>query len=92
LKRSEEIADATGKKITFDVPPPGAGLVTVTEAVCAAATSAALMVAVNCELETKVVTRGLPSQFTVDPGTKPVPFTVTVKPPLPGATASGCNG
>lgn len=50
------------------------------------------MVAVNCELFTKVVARALPFQFTTDPDTKPVPFTVSVNPAPPGATASGTRG
>ena len=36
----------------FDVPPPGAGLTTVTEAVPAVVTSAALTVADSCRLLT----------------------------------------
>ena len=40
------------KNAVFDVPPPGAGLTTVTEAVLAVAMSAAGTVALNCELLT----------------------------------------
>ena len=50
------------------------------------------MLAVNCELLTNVVARALPFQFTTDPETKPVPFTVSVNPAPPGATASGTRG
>jgi hypothetical protein len=75
-----------------DVPPPGGGLVTVTQAVPAAATLAAGTVAVNCEPLTKVVANGVPFQFTVAPDTNPVPFTVRVKPGLPGVTAAGTSG
>jgi hypothetical protein len=53
---------------------------------------AAGTVAVNWELLTKTVLSGLPLQFTTDPETKPAPFTVSVKPELPGATASGTSG
>jgi len=62
----------TGKKTTFEatlVP----GLTTVMDAVPAVMTSAAGTSAVNCELEVNVVVREVPFQFTVAPGTKPVP-------------------
>jgi hypothetical protein len=39
-----------------------------------------------------VVGNALPFHFTTDPETKPVPFTVKVKPVPPGATAVGTNG
>src|SRR4030095_14014808 len=81
-----------GKKTTFEVPPPGLGLNTVTEAVLAVAMSEAKMLAVNCELLTKVVVRSLPFQFTTEPGTKPVPFTIRLNSGPPGATASGTSG
>jgi hypothetical protein len=76
----------------FDKPPPGVGLDTVTIAVPATATSAARIEAVNLELLTYVVARALPFQYTVEPLTKPVPFTVKVKPALPGVTAPGTKG
>ena len=53
-----------------DVPPPGAGLTTVTCAVPALATSAAWIAAVSREPLTKVVARAAPFQLTVDPATK----------------------
>jgi hypothetical protein len=80
------------KKVTFDVPPPGVGFTTVTDAVPALAISAALIFAVSCDLLTNVVSRGLPFKFTTDPETKPVPFTVRVNAGLPGTTASGTSG
>jgi hypothetical protein len=43
-------------------------------------------------LLTNCVLRGLPFQFTTDPETKPVPFTVSVNPGAPGATLVGTNG
>jgi hypothetical protein len=43
-----------------DVPPPGAGVETVTVAILAVARSAALMAACRAVLETKVVVRLLP--------------------------------
>ena len=73
-------------------PPPGLGLSTVTEAVLAMAMSDTRMLTVNRELLTNVVTRALPFQFTTDPETKPVPFTVRVNPGPPGAVASGTSG
>jgi hypothetical protein len=82
----------TGKNTTFDVPPPGVGVTTVTEPVLAAAISVLRIVAVNCEAFTNVVARGLPFQFTVDPETKPVPFTVRVNVGPAGATLAGING
>ena len=45
----------TGSKTTFDDPPPGVGLVAVTDAVAAVAMFAAGTVAVNCEALTKLV-------------------------------------
>jgi len=50
----------------FDVPPPGAGLTTVTEAVPPTATFAAGTIAVSLIEETNVVTRGEPFQLTVE--------------------------
>jgi hypothetical protein len=42
--------------------------------------------------ETTVVDRGDPFQFTTAPATNPVPFTVRVKPELPGFATSGTSG
>jgi hypothetical protein len=50
------------KKTTFEVPPPGAGLKAVTEAVLKVATSLAKTVAVSFELLMKLVARALPFQ------------------------------
>jgi hypothetical protein len=78
----------------FDVPPPGAGFTTVTEAVPVFATRAAVTVAVSCVEETNVVARAVPFQLTVEQEleavpTKPVPFTVKVNPPLPAIVDVG---
>src|SRR5436309_167463 len=54
--------------------------------------SEARMPAVTCEPFTNVVARALPFQFSTDPETKPVPFTVSVNPAPPGAMASGTKG
>jgi hypothetical protein len=87
-----DVGSVLVKKTTLELPPPGLGFTTVTKAVLALAMSEARMLAVNCELLTKVVARSLPFQFTTDPDTKPVPFTVSVNPAPPGAIASGTKG
>src|SRR2546430_7464550 len=61
-----------------EVPPPGAGLTTVTLAMPAAAMSAARIVAASCVGETNVVARAAPFQFTVELLTKLPPLTVKV--------------
>src|SRR5205823_1965610 len=67
-----------------DVPPPGAGVNTVIEAVPWLAMSAAGMLAVSCVALTNVVVRAAPFQRTVEAGTKPLPVTVSVRaaPPM----------
>src|SRR2546423_5097649 len=72
-----------------EVPPPGAGVTTVTCGVPAAATSAAAMAAVSCVALTKVVVRVAPFHLTVLPLTKPVPVTVSVKAGLPADVLVG---
>jgi len=69
-----------------DVPPPGAGFVTVTLNVPAAATSAAVMDAVTCVVFANVVVLALPLKVTTELDTKFVPFTVSVN-ALPPAVA-----
>jgi len=59
-----------------DVPPPGAGLVTVTCTVPAVAISAAEMAALIWLALTKVVVRALPFQFTIELLIKFDPFTI----------------
>jgi len=73
----------------LEVPPPGAGLNTVTWAVPAAAMSAAVIAAVNWVEETKVVVRSAPFQRTTDPETKFVPFTVSVNAAPPAVREDG---
>src|SRR6266571_7832549 len=60
-----------------EVPPPGAGLTTVTLAMPAAAMSVAGIAAVSCVAETNVVARAAPFQFTVEVLTKLLPLTVS---------------
>jgi len=79
----------TVKMTPFDVPPPGAGLVTVTLKVPAVAMSEATMAAVSCVTLTNVVARALPLKLTVEPLTKFVPFTVKVKVGPPAMALAG---
>ena len=81
-----------GKETTPEVPPPGPGLTTVTNAVPTWALSEAGMAARNCEPLTIVVTRGLPFHVTTEPGTNPVPLTVSVKSGPPGMVQVGTRG
>src|SRR5712692_8308464 len=69
----------TVKVCALDVPPPGAGFVTVILNVPAVARSVAGIAAVSCVALTKVVVRPDPLKFTVELETKFVPFTVSVK-------------
>jgi len=77
------------KVAVLDVPPPGAGLKTVTFAVPAVATSLAGMVAVSTVLDTNPVVRLFPFQRTTAPVTKFVPVMVRVNPPLPATVVAG---
>ena len=72
-----------------DVPPPGAGFVTVTVAVPAVAISAAVIAAVRCVALTNVVVLAAPLNFTTDVETKPVPFTVREKAEPPAVALVG---
>jgi hypothetical protein len=72
-----------------DGPVVGAGFVTVTFAVPAAAISEARIAAVNCVLLTKVDVRLAPLNCTLAPFTNPVPFTVSVNAPEPAKTLEG---
>ena len=79
----------TVKLSALDASPPGAGLKTVTLAVPAAATSAAVIVAVSCVLLTKVVVRSPPFHLTTEVLMKLVPVTVSVNAALPAAIPLG---
>ena len=72
--------------IALEVPPPGAGLDTVTEAVPAVVMSLASIAAVTRVVETNVVTRLVPFHSTTELLMKFVPLTVSVK-AAPPATA-----
>jgi hypothetical protein len=75
----------------FDVPPPGAGFVTVTEGLPAATTSPARIAAVTWVEFTNVVARAAPPKFTTDVFKKFVPFTVRVNAPEPAMTFAGAS-
>src|SRR6267378_4608570 len=72
-----------------EVPPPGAAVATVICAVPAAATSAAAMAAVSWVGLTKVVVRAAPFHCRLEPLTKLVPVTVSVKAALPADVLVG---
>jgi hypothetical protein len=72
-----------------DVPPPGAGLNTVTDRLPAEAMSLAGIAAVSWVLLLKVVVRFEPFTRTTDPDTKLLPFTVSVNAALPAVTVLG---
>ena len=74
------------KFTALEVPPPGSGLVTVTNAVPAEATAAAGMAAVNCVELTNVVACADPPKLTIEAAMKFVPLIVSVK-TAPPATA-----
>ena len=73
----------------FDVPPPGAGFTTVTDAVPTVATFAAGTIAVSCVEETNVVVKAEPFQLTVEVETNLVPFTVRVNWAAPAVVEAG---
>jgi hypothetical protein len=77
---TDVVGVVTVKDAGFDIPPPGAGLVTVTEAVLADAMSESGTVAFSCSKFTNRVLKGVPFQFTTEFDTNPVPFTVIVNP------------
>ena len=85
------LPDAIVKVWAFDVPPPGAGVNTVTAAVPATPRSAAGIAAVTCVVETNVVARAAPFQRTTELGTKFVPLTVSVRPGPPAAAEAGLS-
>jgi hypothetical protein len=74
---------------SFDVPPPGPGLFTVTLAVPAVSMSPAEMEAVNFVELLKVVVRSDPFHRTLAAETKLEPFTVRVNPGSPATAELG---
>src|SRR5207245_660233 len=77
------------KVCELDVPPPGAGVNTVTVGVPATAMSAAGMAAVSWVAEANVVARAAPFHRTTDPVMKFVPVTVSVNPGPPAVAVAG---
>ena len=75
----------------LEVPPPGAGFVTVMLNVPAVVKSLAGMEAVTWVALTKLVVRGEPLKFTTEFVTKLVPFTVSVKSRITDVLAGGRN-
>jgi hypothetical protein len=82
-------AALTLKLTAAEVPPPGAGFVTVTGKLPTVAMSAAVIAAVTCAALTKVVVLALPLNFTAEVDTKPVPFTVRVNAAPPAVAPFG---
>jgi len=74
-----------------DVAPGHVGLVTVIDAVPAAAMREADTVVVNWVEEPNVVASAAPFQFTVEPETKLVPLTVKVNPGPPAVAQVGLS-
>ena len=77
------------KDRTPDMPPPGAGFVTVTLAVPAVAISAAVIAAVTCVALMNVVVLAVPLNFTTEVDTNPVPLTVSVNAAPPAVALVG---
>jgi len=73
----------------FEVPPPGAGVNTVTDAVPAAAMSAAAIEAVSWVADTYVVVRLVPFHWIVELDAKLLPLTVSVKAVPPAVPDEG---
>src|SRR5256885_3859009 len=93
LKSSKNppLASSTEKYWTLDVPPSEPALNTVTGTEPVTPRSAAGMVAVSWVADTKVVGRSAPFQRTREPGTKPLPLTVSVKPGPPTGAEAGLS-
>ena len=75
--------------LALEVPPPGAGVCTVTEAVPAEATSNAGTWPVSCVALTYCVVRAVLPHITVDALVKLVPFTVSGNAALPTTVDAG---
>src|ERR1700676_4107478 len=81
--------DVIVKSWLLEMPPPGAGLNTVTLAVPAKAISAVEICAVSCVGLTNEVARAEEFQFTCEVEMKFVPVTASVKPARPAAELEG---
>jgi hypothetical protein len=76
---------STVNGLAAEVPPPGAGFVTVTLMLPAIAASLAGIVADRLDPLINVVVSGLPLKFTIDFASKFAPLTVSVKAAPPAA-------
>jgi len=83
------IAVVMVKFMALEMPPPGAGLVTVTAGVPADAMAAAGIAAVNCVALTNVVAGAAPPKLTIEAATKFVPVIVSVKATPPAGVVFG---
>ncbi len=90
LRELEDLVIVNGT--AFDVPPPGAGLKTVIEAVPGDATFEAGTFATSLLELINAVCSGIPSHFTTEVGTNPVPLKVKVRSGEPGSTLVGTSG
>jgi hypothetical protein len=86
---AERAAALTEKVAAPEVPPPGAGVTTVTGTERALARSAAVIAARSWVALTNVVVRLAPFQRTREAGTKPLPLTVSVSGGLPAVALAG---
>lgn len=81
----------TANEATCDAPPPGAGLITVTENDPALVRSGAVIEALSCVPLRKVVVRFRPFHCTCEVLTNPLPFTASEKPAELAAMAAGAR-
>jgi hypothetical protein len=77
------------KVTALEVPPPGVGLVTVTDTAPAEAMAVEEIAAVNCVELTNSVGAAIPPKLTIEAVTKFVPLTVKVKFVPPAAPLVG---
>ena len=79
------------KELEFEVPPPGAGLKTLSAAVPAFAISAGVTRIDNCDAETKVVTRSAPLNLTMELLIKLLPLMASVNVAPPAMADAGLS-
>jgi hypothetical protein len=91
LRAKDDPGGGVMVNMTLLETPPASGFVTVTLAVPGVAMSLPGMAAVSCEAFANVVVRAAPSQWTVDPGTNPLPLTVSVKAAPPAVALLGIS-
>ena len=88
-KESSGVSGSIVKLAGLELPPPGVGLLTVTEALPLCARSVAGTNAVNAVLAVYVVGRALPFHITTEPAVKPCPLIVSWKTELPCGNDDG---